>query len=1473
MTGGYMKFLSVCISLMFFALVSFAGEKTVFVLCGKKEKIKAFGFYNIRAFYYTARNISQTVGTEVEDDLAKSKVLWVGRGSADAATLLFGNKKYRKALKSFLSRGGVIFFDYNTYSYGAKFLSQIGVKPLSGGSKATRKYYKGKLTPAGAFLREKPNKIKSAFFSGGFSGWENVPAGMKTLARMDIEPFAAVLLEQDGVEGGGRVYFSQLANLMSQRGPDGKAVFENFWSYLFGEDIKGEGPGTTKGIVDKYKVAVPAFNPMYLSRAKELPWWNADYKSRLPVLLAEAIGMSRKNAPVSLIVNKKVKGFALLTYYGEEVTAQKVDLGDKTEIIFQTDFLPYENKLFYLYIKDEEEKGALSDGSLSAEKKDGFIVLSNDAVRAKIFEKYPAIETLEFRSGGRGNAVSNFAGVDFGKALDCMRKTSWNAPLIIEQGPIRLTVAQTSKNKAYEVRFSIFAGDSPFISYKMLAAANGGVTNRSYWAPAANCGASAIVYESVAGIKYINGAISPRGTDWSIESLDYRPFMKEGWYAIEDACGEAVGACFDDEKISSVKIGRRAHQGVAAELRGKTTDRAFKFMTVLSRTGWQGVRNDYIAFKNPPVARMGAWQNYRPITLDKTNPQKDFYMMLYYRTRWFRKEMMDEFGPLTPEQTAGRIVKSVLKWGANALRAESSGGQTPENIAYWRELVRLSSLHGICIFGYAPVKKPFTREERKAVRPGPEGNGNGRPCPVAFRKEYYERIYGEGAAASAEFGGGDLIHVMDEYAYSCTCDKCKALFKKRFGGELKPYRYGAVGNLKDKNYANAMLFRMQVLNDLAQDVAKKVRRHLPGATVSSVVNMKGINRLWRVTDLEMQSQFLDMPGVDLYDSFVNYRRILMFARGAFGNRRRVENCVGYSQGKRLKYQLDLSTMYGASMQFFGGSDSMKILPERTTDTVGPYFCWLKYSGLAGLLSRMAPVKYAALLRDRNLLIKSIKNGEGNHDTMVTERGLFALADLNNIQMDMVFSLYFNAENLKGYKLLLVPDNKYLSEKFAGIIKDFAEKGGTVYAEGRACSANSVMKELCADGKKIASLSSFSLYVKDVGKGKVLYSDGFLSEKLPGDKKLKADFEKILLEHSPRPPLSVKASGLSEIDTMLYQDGKQYLLAALNKSPFLSRSVELGFVERDNVPSVWVDMKTGQRGAFSGSVNCVVNPMSVKFLLISPEKLFSMPKSEMSPQGHLGCYACNPGMKFVNVKLKEFDNSKLKIPKVKGRINVGIFVHPKMTSPNYPGLKGQLGVFNELKKAADMEVTAIQDLNSDTLECFDVVVVPNIRKAYPPEGWEGNIRKYVLDGGKALLIHHAVGFGASSKAMFPEIGEGIDVTAKTMIKIVSDHPAVSGADLKNGVEGMKNGAFFSSPFPDYIRLTPGAAGKVLAQCPHGKTGAVEDVIMAGEAGRGKVVLCGVNIGCRYENNRFLADVAKKGERNILLNSVRWLAAEH
>lgn len=193
-------------------------ETGVSVLTASESHMPDFGFYNVKSYPYTANKINQTIGTEVEDDLARSAVLSVSRGGKGAAALLLADEGYRQALRQFLARGGVILFDYNTYSvnYNDDFLESVGVTVPGWCEEPTHKYYGGQLTDDGRVLGETPNKPEGPF-SSGYGGWIEVPAGMKVLARMSKEPGAAVLLEQTGVAGKGRVLFSQLSGVNDPR--------------------------------------------------------------------------------------------------------------------------------------------------------------------------------------------------------------------------------------------------------------------------------------------------------------------------------------------------------------------------------------------------------------------------------------------------------------------------------------------------------------------------------------------------------------------------------------------------------------------------------------------------------------------------------------------------------------------------------------------------------------------------------------------------------------------------------------------------------------------------------------------------------------------------------------------------------------------------------------------------------------------------------------------------------------------------------------------------------------------------------------------------------------------------------------------------------------------------------------------------------------------------------------------------------
>ena len=103
-------------------------------------------------------------------------------------------------------------------------------------------------------------------------------------------------------------------------------------------------------------------------------------------------------------------------------------------------------------------------------------------------------------------------------------------------------------------------------------------------------------------------------------------------------------------------------------------------------------------------------------------------------------------------------------------------------------------------------------------------------------------------------------------------------------------------------------------------------------------------------------------------------------------------------------------------------------------------------------------------------------------------------------------------------MLLVPDNKYLSQEFAKTIRDFVSKGGCAYVEGKSCEANPITKELCRDGEKVATLAGSPLFKRTHGKGVVLYTKGFVSAALPLSLPAKRELKSLLKKYAGPPPV-------------------------------------------------------------------------------------------------------------------------------------------------------------------------------------------------------------------------------------------------------------------------------------------------------------------------------------------------------------------
>ena len=95
------------------------------------------------------------------------------------------------------------------------------------------------------------------------------------------------------------------------------------------------------------------------------------------------------------------------------------------------------------------------------------------------------------------------------------------------------------------------------------------------------------------------------------------------------------------------------------------------------------------------------------------------------------------------------------------------------------------------------------------------------------------------------------------------------------------------------------------------------------------------------------------------------------------------------------------------------------------------------------------------------------------------------------------------------------------------------------------------------------------------------------------------------------------------------------------------------------------------------------------------------------------------------------------------------------------------------------------------------------------------------------------------------------------------------------EGMKLGEVFHDSCWDYDQVQPGEDGTVLAMGLR-KDGVPTPALVAGQVGKGNVVVSGIGIGSggRQEKDKYVKYEAapEGGLEKILLNAARWLLKE-
>ncbi len=203
-------------------------------------------------------------------------------------------------------------------------------------------------------------------------------------------------------------------------------------------------------------------------------------------------------------------------------------------------------------------------------------------------------------------------------------------------------------------------------------------------------------------------------------------------------------------------------------------------------------------------------------------------------------------------------------------------------------------------------------------------------------------------------------------------------------------------------------------------------------------------------------------------------------------------------------------------------------------------------------------------------------------------------------------------------------------------------------------------------------------------------------------------------------------------------------------------------------------------------------------------------------------------------------------------------------PDKPGIRvgvygsgiGDLGILEALAGAKDLNAFSLPRLDRKSLSQTEVLVIPVPSSQAFYSSAKNLLCRWVAGGGRIMLLHSAVGYRHFSP-LFPKLAKALTHPRSQTVHVVARHPVTAGLSI---------GEKFDHSYKDHVAMKPGAGARVLVKDEQGY-----GVVIAGKAGRGKVLLNGMITGYASVGPVELDQAPQGGERDVLINGIRWLGS--
>ncbi len=1277
-----------------------------------------------------------------------------------------------------------------------------------------------------------------------------------------------------------------------------------------------EAPGKLIPISDDYARKQP--NLLYLANTANQAWWSDKFTHRIPLLVSEPIGLERVNIPICFQhvfpERANLQAVRVVTPWGHEIASQTSMRPDKqAETIFLTSLRAHEQKIFFIYWSDDQSiQPADYDTNFYLQEKPDWYELTGEYLQLEIY-KQPSregslIKKIHIQGSPFESILSWRQPPDYAFAGHQLALLRGARAELLENGIIRKAIRFENENCALTY---FLHSKSRRLDYQLIPKDKKSGAFVSSWLPWNDMKNDMFYYEATDGIREIHPG----------ERHELQPFLKEGWTGITDARGETAGEIFETTSLQKLKILSSPLFGGYQFALNWQANQPFNGALVAVRSGWSAMRAEYLDWKMPPGIQIGQIQaqtSHQPQPLPVFG--KDY--LRGYRI------VFDRYLFRENEQTATRWVEKMLSLGANWIEICARGVPlwpsswtdvtTDQREQYeWNktlipEFVAAAHTRGMVVklwtrtgMGYAMLHSPryykFLNETDRITRDNlmiqdlidiAQTGVDMIQLPTGGEQQtFYGRISQGKMIAEVPFPKDAEREFQAEYGMALP--KWQTVYE-----EMEQIKLGAP-------HCYPFLFIRKQSNELTERMARAIKQARPDAQLDILCS--GGGELRRDVDIEAKAPYLDNLEVEVPGASANLLDIkygVKFPLAAMGNKGiSVQNHFlhWFPSPRRETARLGriyLPLAYGMTSFVQEDLETGIQHPELIHD-IEDFYKFLQYTPLDSFISGSMPIKFIAILRDRNAHLDDLLKGNlrmlphlmSAHDARVKE-----FLHLKHMPTDIILTGFFTPNELRKYKLLIIPSDQVLSPALAEIAAQYVKDGGNLLVEAEGIN-NQVIAEIAgiaktadthqhptlttvhpvlppmtiptrcpvgitlktatplaqdATGRPIITLNRF-------GKGQVVYSACFLIDDITKSMDKRNLTIKIIELLAGKGPIQLPDDAAQKIEATLLVNRSQYLLSVYNPAEYKDRDTTIRLDLPDIDKLKIFDLAQGTELEYKDGLSLRIPRQQIRYFLLGHDQALRLPEAKAAPAA-IG-YSQKPAMQFF-----EPIESNYVFPERKTKVKtVGIF-HPTQRVANaYTYPTGAETLQRALLKAAlqNVEVKLLPDMSDETLAQCDVVIMPNLK--FVPDNlasrWETRLRNFVNQGRSAMIICHSAGNKRLFAPSFPEIGAFNGLTPEQNMKIVRQHPVT---------EGFKPGDIFAQSFFEYVELLS-EEGETLIEgikpnaCP-------TPALTVGMLGKGKVVMCGFGLGLgvsRPGATKALEKEPEGAELRILTNAVLWL----